>query len=402
MFASACGNKQPPTEARSEVRTTEVAALNNELGLEFLRDTTNPSDNAVLGPPSLLVALAMARLGAQGETAEQMDAALHLDELEGDLHQELGQMLSSWNEEREYVPRALVIANRVFGNESSEFRKPYLNELARTYAAPLELMDFTEHPDKSVETINKWVADQTMDRITGLLPPGVVDGTTQMLLVNAMYFKADWTRRFMVTETQPGSFYSSKKKQFEVQYMRQTERLGYAKVDGVQILRLGYQHVPAAMYFVLPKGKSALEQVERRLTARRLERWLSKVEPALIEVKLPRFRIAPPTIDMAETLKARMPLPFDAKRADFSKMAILGPDDYPFYIQGVHHKAFIAVNEVGTEAAAATAVSVMQNQSAGPQPVAKFIADHPFLFFLRDERTGTVLFLGRVTEPEGA
>lgn len=354
--------------------------------------------NMAFSPTSIMLALAMTSGGARGETAAEIDALLRLGDDPARVRALLGR-------EQRLLLRAggaegvqLAVANRLFGERSFEFRPEYLEWTAAEFGAPLEPVDFRGAFEAVRGRINAWVAEQTHDRIPVILPPGSIDAGTSLVLVNAIYFKGRWALVFEESATQPRPFTLADGTQIETPTMEAKDDFGYAARDGVQLLELPYAGSELSMVVVLP---AAGEAPDPWLTAANLEA-LGRLPVQEVEVRLPRFRIDPPEPRaIEEDLKALgMRRAFAAGRAEFEGIAVPPTPETGLYISRVFHRAFVEVNEEGTEAAAATAV-VMAPGGAPPMPrePLRFHADRPFLFLIREIRTGLVLFVGRVGDP---
>jgi len=384
-----------PAADSEDVRAALASA--NQLGFDLYARLRATPGNLVMSPASVHVALSMTYAGARGETASQMASVLHVGPAVDDLDAAYGAALRSWNARS---PATLRVANRIFADRSVPVEESFVTLTQRRYGAPMERLDFSSAPDPSRLTINQWVEQHTEERIPNLLPEGSISPLTRMVLANAIYFKGTWQTQFAPSDTLPRPFQVDGRAEVDVPAMTLRGRFAWANhPDGVRVLELPYAGGDLSMVFVLPAertGAAALAAVEAQLSQASLARWRSALQEAEVQVQIPRFRLSPPTVRLSDHLEALgMPLAFDAQ-ADFRGIATLPTG---LYISEVFHKAFIEVNEEGTEAAAATAV-VMMTRSARPRPEPpRFIADHPFLFLLMDRQTGAVLFLGRVSDP---
>jgi serpin B len=289
----------------------------------------------------------------------------------------------------------LRIANRLWGQQGFQFLPAFLDVIRTNFGADLGVVDFKQ-AEAARKTINAWIAQQTDDKIQDLIAAGVLDEQTRLVLTNAIYFKARWTHEFGKTNTADAPFHTSASQQKGVPTMHQTHRLRYAAADDIQVLELPYSQSGSLSMVVLLPGKiDGLADLEKRLSADNLQKWSQDLKPRPVKVSLPKFKLAS-QFGLSDTLAAMgMTLAFSAQ-ADFSKMS----SEQRLAISAVIHKAFVDVNEEGTEAAAATAVA-MRAMALAPmleEPV-EFRADHPFVFFIRDNRTQSILFLGRLVKP---
>jgi serpin B len=294
----------------------------------------------------------------------------------------------------------LRIANRLFGEKSYKFEQPFVDKTRQSFGAPLERVDFASSPEPSRAQINGWVQQQTEQRIKDLLPPGCIQSDTKLVLVNALYFLADWLAPFDTAATNDQPFHLSSAQTKNVPTMHKTLGLRMARADGVAVLELPYKGNDAAMLLVLPDKVDGLAAVEQSLSLARLDAWTAALKPESVTVSLPKFEVNPPrSMALAPVLGALgIKTAFDKQQADFFAIARPADPRNRLYISEVFHKAFVKVDEKGTEAAAATAV-VMAPGGAPPRRGVEFTADHPFLFFIVDKPSGLVLFMGRVSDP---
>ena len=369
----------------------------NDFGLELLRNAA-AGENAVLSPASIVLALAMARAGAQGDTAVEMDEVLRgaaadansgwLNALDAALAMRSGTFKDRFNKDADVLLR---IANESFGQQGFPLESAYLEALASRFGAGVRLVDFIEHAEDARHQINAWVKDQTEDRIPELLPPGTVDSLTRLVLVNAIYLKAAWHVPFLLEGTKPAAFRGLDGAKVDVPTMHGSSGFRYAEGDGWQAVELPYVGRQLAMLVILPDD---LRAFEARLDGHGLSQITAALEDRLVTLALPRFGIESKVTMNQVLADMGMPLAFDPDKADFDGISSADDD---LYISAVIHQANIDVDEEGTEAAAATGV-VVGTTSAGPEPVTMTV-DRPFLFALRDLETGAILFLGRVVEP---
>jgi serpin B len=298
-------------------------------------------------------------------------------------------------------PITLTIANRLFAQKGYDFRQDFLSLVKQNYGAAFEPIDFTVNPAAAAQHINKWVADQTRDKIRDLIPENALNKLTRLVLANALYLKAAWADAFSAKTTQPESFHVRGGAPTNVPMMRKTARFGYVKRQGFSAVSVPYVGDDLQFLVLLPDEVNGLRAVESKLTADILIEC-AKLEAQDIDLHLPKFKLEPPTIALAETLQALgMKSAFDIPQgsANFDKMAPRKPNDY-LYISNVFHKTFIAVDEKGTEAAAATAVVMMRATAmARPKPPLEVKVDRPFIYAIQHVPSGLCLFLGRVTDP---
>jgi serpin B len=398
-------SRQAVAEIQSHIRvplTPPVAAVatgNNGLAFDLFRQlgAQKPNgENLLISPISISTALAMTYAGARGNTATQMADVLRLNGLaEESIHQGYGELIADLNAPREGYE--LNVANRLFGQEGFSFRQNFLDQLAGSYGAPLEQLDFAGNTEPSREHINDWVADQTNQKIKDLLPPGSITQDTALVLTNAVYFNGAWKNRFAEESTADAPFYRNDGSVGETPLMYQQNYLKHAEFEDFQMLEIPYAGDDLTMVVMLPNERDGLAALEASLDAERFQDSVESLEQRKVNLFLPKFTFR-------DDASLRTPLEelgmTDAfQNADFSGIAAGGG----LAISDVVHKTFIDVNESGTEAAGATAV-IIETTSVNPNPPAipLFRADHPFLFGLRDTHTGSLLFLGRMADPAAA
>jgi len=372
---------------------TRVVRGNNRFALKIYTRLARKSGNIVFSPYSLSTALAMTYAGAAGNTAGQMRRVLHFGPPDAALHAGFGRLTRlvtagqgpSWQ---------LSVANALWPKRGYRLLPKFVETLRLHYGARLRPLNFSADPEASRRTINAWVGRQTKGKITDLLPPRSIKPNTRLVLTNAVYFKGAWKLRFDARLTRPQTFWLAPGRGVKVPMMRQlTARFAYGEFKDLKVLSLPYAGGRMNMVILLPRRVDGLAALERSLTPQALSGWLSRLRRQKVRVWLPRFKLTS-RFSLKKTLSALgMPDAFDRVRADFSKMT--GGRD--LMIDKVLHQAKIEVNEQGTEAAAATAVIMVPRGMVRRPPA--FRADRPFLFLIRDERTGSILFMGRVVDP---
>ncbi len=361
---------------------------------QALRET---DDNLFYSPYSISLALAMTYAGARGETEEQMANTLHFTLEDNRLHPAFNWLdieLASRGKGakgKDDEGFRLHIVNAIWGQKDLKFLSEFLDLLAENYGAGLRILDFIKAPEQSRITINKWVSDQTEERIKDLIPKGAIDELTRLVLTNAIYFNAAWQYPFEEDATFNGAFHLLNGDKITVPMMRQTESFGYAEGDGYQVVELPYDGRELSMVILLP-SPGQFELFEESLNAQRVDDIVKNLNTREVVLTIPKFEFES-SFSLKKTLTAMgMPVAFSAG-ADFSGMT--GNPD--LFIGEVLHKAFVSVDEAGTEAAAATAV-IMELTAMPGEPVEVTI-DRPFIFLIRDIESGTILFIGRVVNP---
>lgn len=388
-----------PRETSPDVAADDVASLvagNSAFAFDLLHEVGSVEENLFFSPYSISSALAMAYAGARGETERQMADTLHFLLSQADLHSAFNWIDLTLNGRGEISPPyegegfELRVVNATWGQRGYSFLKSYLDALAVHYGAGLRLLDFIGDPDGSRETINGWVSDETNERIVDLLPPGSIDAAVRLVLTNAVYFNAPWLKPFEVDETVAGTFEPLAGSTVTVPMMHQKEMFKYASWDEGQAIELPYNGETLSMVLLVP-DRGAYEAFEAGLDLAGYEEIIDALEPREVDLQLPKFAVSY-DLPLEDPLVA-LGMTDAFGGADFS--GIDGTRD--LFISDVFHKAWVSVDEAGTEAAAATAVIV--SLVAYPGPPVVLTVNRPFLFVIRDVPTGTILFVGRVADP---
>lgn len=380
---------------------TDLTGVSPEAQASFARGSNRfafdlhrlrPAGNQVFSPGSISLAVAMTWAGARGNTDQQLAQAFGFD---GSTHAGAAGLINAFNQSGS----PLAVANRLYGEQTYDLRAEFVQLAASRYAAPFEAVDFRGNSDGARRGINAWVEERTHDRIRDLLPSGSVNSDTRLVLVNAAYFLGTWATAFEQDATRDEPFHRDASTSFRVPMMNAELAARHATVPGARLLELPYEGGRFAMVFVLPEPRFGLADVERGLDLVTWERWMAGLTHGEAVVSLPRFEVRlEPSLSLVESLQQLGVIDaFDSELADFSGMTS-SPEDR-FVIGDVLHQAFLRVDESGTEAAAATAVVVMDESARMPDEVFQFRADQPFLFMLRDTQSGAILFMGRVTDP---
>ncbi len=375
----------------------ELSAGNSAFAFDLYGNLKTQGENLFFSPYSISTALAMTYAGAAGETADQMAGTLHFDLPSDGLHAAFNayalDLEARAKADVEGTPFELSIANSLWGQDGFAFRPEFLDLLAENYAAGMRLVDFVKDPEACRQVINQWVSDETRKRIEDLIPEGAIDAMTRLVLANAIYFKASWMTAFDPDATATEPFHLISGESVDVQMMHADEPYRYAVGDGYQAIELPYQSGDMSMVILVP-DEGQFQDFEDALGPEGLEGVLGEMTYGPVHLGLPRF-----TYESAFSLKDAleglgMIDAFDPDRADFSGMD--GARD--LYISSVLHKAFVAVDEEGTEAAAATAVIMGVTSAPAGEPIT-ITVDRPFIYLIRDGQTGGILFLGRVADP---
>ena len=371
-----------------------VVNANNQLAFELYSqfNAKSKDSNIFFSPYSISVALTMTYEGAKGQTAKEMQSVLHIPE---DASMRRSSFAKIYNEiNKKDKKYKLSTANALWAQENYKFLKEYTNNVEKYYGGKLTNLDFIRESEKSRQIINKWVEDQTNNKIKDLIPKGVLNALTRLVLTNAIYFKGTWVKQFDEKDTREDDFRMGSGNTVKVPLMRLTgddAKFNYAETDEIQVLEMPYHGEDLSMLIILPKGND-LANIEKSITLEKLSGWKNMLHIQRVDIFIPRFKFKTKYF-MAKALSDMgMPTAF-GPAADFSGMD--GTKD--LLIQNVIHQAFVEVNEEGTEAAAATGV-VMGLTSVGPK-IPIFRADHPFIFIIQESETGNILFLGRVSDP---
>jgi serpin B len=390
-----------PTTLTDEQYNAFVKA-NNDFAFALLGQLVAEGEsNLVYSPASISVALGMAYAGARGATADEMAHALHFElsqsllaDAFGRLGQELAErdvapFIDSFGDEKELLLR---LVDSVWFQTDFPIVPAYLDTLQTYYGAAPQLVDFYYSPEPSRIAINDWVAAATRDRILDLLPPGSINTTTRFVLVNAIYFKGSWLNVFDPQVTHSASFYRLDGTTTTVSMMSaSTQVLQYEEGDGWQMVQIPYVGGHLGMTIVLPAA-GRFAEIRNALSTAWLDRAIASASGTRVNLSLPKFTLEPPGVSLIDHLSALGMSQAFGTDADFTGMSPM----QPLFISGVIHKAYIAVDEAGTEAAAATAI-VGDGGGLPDQPVT-LIVDRPFVFFIRDI-SGALLFAGQVLQP---
>lgn len=374
--------------------TRILARINAAFAFDLYRALCGESGNLFISPSSISTALAMTYAGARGETAAQMERVLQYGEQREQMHAEYAKFEALVARLQEAGQVRLDTANSLWPHDEHPLLEEYLRHVEHYYGSTVTPVDYDDAATAAAQ-INEWVERKTEGHIKNLVPSHLPP-LTRLILVNAIYFRGTWTHPFEESDTHDAPFWVSDRESVNVPMMCQTHEFGYTHADGVQILELPYTDWRIAMLVLLPDDRTGIGELEERVTTASLNAWCGELEPAEVDVSLPRFKMTR-GFELSRVLtEMGMPDAFDQGRADFSGMDGCHPW---LFIGQVFHKAFIDVDEQGTEAAAATAVSVSGRSFVIPPEPVVFRADHPFLVIIREKVNGHILFLGRLVNP---
>ncbi|MBM3176254.1 MAG: serpin family protein, partial [Chloroflexi bacterium] len=370
---------------------------NNAFAFDAYQALKKADGNLFFSPYSISLALAMTYAGARGTTAQQMASALHFTLPQGQLHPAFNSLDTELSQRGQGAKGKdgkgfrLNIVNAIWGQKGYKFLPEFLDTLAQNYGAGLRTLDFKQASEASRIIINDWVSQQTEGRIKDLIPRGAIDTLTRLVLTNAIYFNAAWQFPFQKEATKDGVFHLLDGREVTVPMMRQTERLGYTEGTNYQAVELPYDGRQLSMIILLPRAGQFAE-FEKSLDANQLKAITRDMSSERIALTMPRYKFTS-ECSLSKTLTAMGMSDAFGGSADFSGMT----GNRELLISDVFHKAFVAVDEEGTEAAAATAV--IMAATAMPGAPIEVTVDRPFIFLIRDIETGTLLFIGRVLNP---
>lgn len=411
---ASCSGAGDPVETLAQRSGAAVVEGNNRFAMELYRTLRATDGNLFFSPYSVSTALAMTYAGAKGPTEAQMAETLCLPTSPSVFEkmgmagapitpeafaEAFGAIIKDLNAQGEAGKYELKVANALWGQEGYAFLPAFASLVETQYGGKLREMDFVQAAEQARQTINTWVAKQTNNKIKDLIGRGVLGSMTRLVLTNAIYFKGNWATQFKEDRTRPEPFTLLDGKTVQAPMMNQKETFGYTEVGAnddsplLQILELPYVDEALSMVILLPKATDGIQRMESELTVENLSAWLDGLRKQEVKVTIPKFKMTSKFSLQQVLAKMGMTDAF-SDAADFSGMT--GRRD--LFISAVIHQAYVDVNEEGTEAAAATGV-VMKLTSIGPDRTPVFRADHPFIFTIRDNESGSILFLGRVMNP---
>lgn len=375
-------------------QASEAAFAVNEFAVDLYRNLAADEGNLFFSPASISTALAMTWVGAGGETAEETRKVLHLGPDRKQVLANFSQLLNGLAGSDSTF--TLNVANRLWGQQDFSFKSDYKSHIKTYFGGGFETVDFRSRPDEQRLTINQWVARQTENQIQDLLPAGSITNDTRLVLTNAVYFLGDWVFPFPEKRTRDENFHAPDGSIVQAPTMKLEKSLSYYSDDTLAMLALPYQGDNLEFLVVLPHDRQGLSNIEKTLSQVSLEQNIQAMRPQIMEVWLPRLDLSQ-QFNLNNVLQQLgMKQAFSLQQADFSGMS----DQSGLSISSVVHKSFLKVDEKGTEAAAATGVSIAVTGMPMPSdPPTKFIADHPFLFLIRQTDTGAILFMGRMDNP---
>ena len=397
--SSACANGRCVPSAAPVVNESAYSAIvpgMNGFALKMFSKLRSEEGNLFFSPFSIETAFAMAAEGARGNTAKEISDAFGLPQDGAETRSSFSALLGKMNYPNDNY--ALSVANSLWTQAGFPIKADFSSTLENYYSATASTLDFSSDAETSRKTINDWVAGKTDMKILDLIPSGGINSLTRTVLVNAIYFKANWAQQFSKSDTRDGDFYVSPSKTVKVPLMYQpkAQNATYFADESLRALEMDYVGGDLSMLILLPRQNDGLAALEGNLTAQKVSGIRNSMRKTVLPVWLPRFKMAKAK-ELSGILKdLGIGDAFREGNADFSGISETGR----LSITGVFHKAFVEVNEEGTEAAAATGIG-MGITSFNPD-LPEFRADHPFVFFILDKRSGAILFAGRVSDPSAA
>lgn len=408
-FVSGCSGAQE-LALDEEIDEQIIVKGNNEFALDLYGKLQSTEGNLFFSPYSVYTALAMVYAGARGQTETQMAQVMHFPFIPAKHEMTssvlvsdrkrfaslYGKIIKDINDRGQKGGYELNTANALWGQQSYQFLREYIDLIETEYGGKLTEVDFVNAVETARATINQWVEEKTNQKIKELIKPGVLGAMTRLVLTNAIYFKGNWASQFDKDRTRQAPFTLLNGDKIDVPMMNKTEEFPHMATENFQTLELPYVDNELSMIIFLPNEPDGLGDFEKSLTIENLTLWLNQLEKHKVIVSVPKFKMTS-QFGLASVLKSMGMTDVFTSSADLS--GINGKRN--LFISAVIHKAYVDVNEEGTEAAAATAVAV-RLLSAAPDRMPVFRADHPFLFLIRDNNSGCILFIGRVMNPNAS
>ena len=371
---------------------TSIAKSNNGFAIDFYKQISNDTDNHFFSSLSMYTAFSILYEGARGNTADELAETFGFETDDTIRHNDTAHMISSINRNDRHA--TLTMANALWIAKWFSLYDSYSGIAHDTYKSTAKTVDFTD-PKDSVDRINKWAADNTNNKITEVITPNDVDDLTAMVINNAIYFKGTWLTQFLPENTKESDFWISETNNVTTNFMNMKDYFNYTKSDGAQVLKMPYKGDRLSMLVILPDERHGIKQLEENLSAEQIEKWKQELHSTDVSISMPKFKmntnydLIPPLKDLGIS---------DVFNRELSNLTgIADTGDNRLFVTGANQAAFVDVNEEGTEAAAVT--TIIAEIVSVPPPPEYFIADHPFIFIIQDDESGTILFMGRMYYP---
>ena len=393
-----------PALAQGALSSSPLTQAENATAMDLFAILKAPPGNLFFSPSSISTAMGMVFVGAKGDTAGEIAVALHLNLLSAsaaDLRKVFLRAEAQQNAANNTASAGFKLheANAMWAAVNDPFNQAYISNIQTSFGAVLKPTDFSNEP-VALSNINRWVAAQTDYKITNLIGPGMLNAQTRMVLTNAIYFKSDWEKAFEKSHTYKQPFHRAPGNDVSVDMMHSTHSFTLTVTPGVKILQIPYRLDTTSLVVMLPDDNTGLPAVEAALTAAQLDQWLAGGQKTLVALTLPKFTTRG-AFDLDHVLmRLGINKEFSQSQADLTDISHV--PGHSLYVGSVVHQAYVDVDETGTEAAAATAVTMVETAMAPSLVTVKpvpFVADHPFIYLIRNNQTGEILFMGRMMDP---
>jgi serpin B len=373
-----------------------LAQNNTVFAIDLYKKLCSKPGNIFISPYSASAALAMTCAGARGDTEKQMIETLRFSVEPKSIQPAFESLRSILDKLKGKGGVSLNVANSLWPQKGYDIYPEYKDLLKTYYAASIISLDYKSQLGEAIKRINEWVEERTQGRIKDIITPDAINPNTKMVLTNAIYFKGYWEQGFDPDLTEKSNFFISSDNSIETQMMKHTGMFKYADIESLQILEMPYAGNELSMIVALPKATYGIDQLEKELSSEKLSIWKAKMVSTKVLADFPKFEMSS-SFDLSDELVSMgMIDAFNSRNANFNGIAV-GNND-PLYLSSVIHKAFIEVNEQGTQASAATSIMAPDGISFNDAQIPTFRADHPFIFIIQENQTGSVLFIGRVSE----
>lgn len=388
-------SRQAESMSAKDITQCQIAKANNEFAFDLYKVINNSKKNLLISPYSISSAFAMVYAGAAGKTSQEFEAVFHYPSTQNVVNQEFSSLNAQLNSNEYKDFHKLSIANSLWIQKTYTLLPQYLHIVKKYYDASIDIVDFIREKMAAVNKINSWVNEKTFGKIKKILKPTDVDSSTALVLVNTVYFKSKWQKKFKRHNTNNLDFWLNSKQAIKADTMYMQNHFRYSECEDVQYIELPYIYNLTSMVIVLPKNKDGITHLEKTMTFSKFASLKKKAQTTLVQLYLPKFKFDSSFLLNDSLQKMGLKSAFSSG-ANFSKMTALND----LFISKAIHKTYIEVNEDGTEAAAATAITMARGAPA-PSCSKPFIfkADHPFMFFIVHNESGAILFMGKILKP---